>query len=169
MPPLVFEVVSLAQGATMSTNKILKGVSGWLLLLTIIMTILGPLTRIGNFMSEFENTAGKFQLFSQNIQWMRYRQAALAIMLFAITISIASGWRLWRIYTPKSVIFAICALWIAGPISKLLVVASRLYIFEGMKFEPMLPELMASFITPTIWSLYLMRSIRVKNTYGFRA
>ena len=84
-------------------------------------------------------------------------------------ISIYGGFGLWKKRTPDVVANAKLVLWFNAPIS---VVATNIIIPAMMmplakyNFVKVVPTLLASLIAAGIWTAYLNRSKRVRNTYG---
>lgn len=85
------------------------------------------------------------------------------------SVSFSAGYRLWKIHFPEAVRFAILALWLAGPQGNVLYVILAITIFGskagGDAIAQMVGGTISSFIVAGIWTAYLMRSFRVKNTY----
>ena len=82
-------------------------------------------------------------------------------------ISIAAGYTLWKKHVWKSVRWAVAAIWLIGPFSSLVTVliaipAAPLFVEFGenpdIDFYP-------TFLWSIIWTSFLLRSKRVRNTY----
>lgn len=153
----------------MAKNLYISGVGGWLGLLVVGLTILGPLLGFSQLSNELGAAMREFPQLANNAQWQNYTQVSWLIFTASASVSFAAGYRLWKIHFPESVRFAILALWLAGPLGNVLYVTSAITIFGskagGDAIAQMVGGTISSFIVAGIWTAYLMRSVRVKNTY----
>lgn len=143
--------------------------SGWLGLLVVGLTILGPLSGFGKLSNEFRDALEQFPQLAGNSQWQNYKQMSWLIFTVSAAISFSAGYRLWKIHFPESVRFAILALWLAGPLGNVFYIVIAYLIFGdnlgGSVFAEMIGGTIASCVAAGIWTAYLMRSDRVRNTY----
>jgi hypothetical protein len=141
----------------------LVGVGGWLTLLIVVLTILGPLRGLSQMINEFQATEKAFPNLAANAAWLQYKQ--ISWMIFAITaaISISAGYRLWKIHVHKSVRFAILALWLVGPVGNTAYIIAAVVSFGSIASADMLPDMVGSLIgsgiVAVIWTAYLIRSL----------
>ncbi|HMN14365.1 MAG TPA: DUF2569 family protein [Bellilinea sp.] len=153
----------------MAKNPYISGIGGWLGLLVVGLTILGPLSGFGKLSNEFRDALEQFPQLAGNSQWQNYKQMSWLIFTASAAISFSAGYRLWKIHFPESVRFAILALWLAGPLGNILYMASAFFIFGdnvgGNVIAEMIGGTIASCVAAGIWTAYLMRSVRVRNTY----
>ena len=153
----------------MAKNPYVSGVSGWLGLLVVGLMILGPLMGLGQLSNEFHEAVEQFPQLANNPQWQNYKQVSWLIFTTSAAISFAAGYRLWKIHFPESVRFAILALWLAGPLGNSLYVIAAITIFGnnagGGAIAQMIGGTISSLIAAGVWTAYLMRSARVRNTY----
>lgn len=156
----------------MAKNQYVSGVGGWLGLLVVGLTILGPLIGLGKMSNEFRDAVEQFPQLADNAQWQNYKQISWLIFTASSVISFSAGYRLWKIHFPESVRFAILALWLAGPLGNVLYVIAAVVIFGnnagGDVVTQMIGGILSSVITAGIWTAYLSKSQRVRNTYQYQ-
>jgi hypothetical protein len=145
-----------------------SGVGGWLALL-IIGLILGPMLGAGSMLSETTNMETAIPGLSASSAWGNFKLTVWSFFAVFTAISISAGYRLLKVHEPKTVSFAIYSLWIAGPISALSFGLLLPIFVPAFSYSTIVPEMLASSISSAIhagiWTLYLKRSVRVKNTY----
>lgn len=157
----------------MSNTQQLSGVGGWLSLVVVGLIILGPLLGLGRLTEELRSAEEAFPNLASNSAWHTYKQLAWTIFAATVAISISAGYRLWKIHIYESVRFAILALWLAGPAGQLAYIVAALFSFGLTTGKTALPEilvgLIGSCVVAGIWTAYLLRSARVKNTYSVQS
>lgn len=143
----------------------LKGVGGWLAFLIVVMTILGPLLSFGTIFGNLGHLDDEFGG-SPPPEWSAYKTITWSFFWAGVVPSVVAGLRLDRDLRPISVKLAIAALWIAGPIlySANIIVLSAVVGPEWRPDEFVGPILVSAF-GPLVWTLYLIFSRRVRNTY----
>jgi hypothetical protein len=151
-------------------NPHISGIGGWLGLLVIGLMILGPLLGASKLSHGFSDTLKQFPQLANNAPLENYKQVSWLIFAVSASVSFAAGYRLWKIHFPKSVRFAVLALWLAGPLSNVLYAISAIAIFgssnvRGDAIVQIIMVTILSVIAAGIWTAYLMRSVRVRNTY----
>jgi len=160
-------VAPKVSGATFQSS--IHGIGGWLVLLIGGMMIFGPLFQLGNISNEFRDALEKYPQLAGNSQWQNYKQVSWIIFMASASISFAAGYRLWKIHRPESVRFAIIANWLVGPLQNALYIVFAAIIFGtrsgGDAIAQMITSVIISCISAGIWTAYLIRSVRVKNTY----
>jgi hypothetical protein len=153
----------------MAKDPYISGIGGWLALLIVGLMILGPLTGFGRLSEEFRDTLERYPQLTANSQWQNYTQVSWLIFATTASVSFAAGYRLWKVRSPDSVRFAILALWLAGPIGNALYIILGATIFGSAPLEnaaaQMVGDIGAACIVAGIWTTYLWRSCRVRNTY----
>ena len=143
-----------------------KGVGGWLLLLILILTVFGPIWRAFRNFQKWEGlnqTAGEYATTAeygtlQVISWAGYAVATL--------IGLAAGLLLWKIHRPLTVKIAIAAFWLMGPGIGLIIYLVGLYAVGEPAALSDLQFLWAPIASAVLWTAYLLKSKRVRNTYG---
>lgn len=154
----------------MSAKSHLYGVGGWLGLLVITLLIVGPLLGFIHISTEFQSALKQMPQLENNSQWKLYSQVSWIIYSISATISIIAGYRLFKIYSYKSINFAIIAVWICNPVSKFIKIMSAMIISNnytiGTAVEREFIQIFTSILISFAWTMYLIRSERIKNTYN---
>jgi Protein of unknown function (DUF2569) len=155
-------------------NENLYGVEGWLRYLVVVLTILGPLGGLGETSSELGKTDRMYPALLSLPAWSAFKTACWSIVIAASIVSIIAGIKLWKVHTPPSVGFAKMALWLTGPILAVAILyvlaPSILHVdLTADYFSSTAGSVIGSAINALIWTLYLSKSRRVKNTYGIGA
>lgn len=144
-----------------------KGVGGWLKLLVILLTVIGPLVSVFFHAAEIGQAEALFPDIVNHPAFTQYKHFSWAILLICCFVSIIAGYRLWKYPIRKSVSSAIIALWF---IALFPAVAMVIYIWAttgniGYALTGIAGERWQPLIVAIIWHIYLRRSRRVKNTY----
>ncbi|NLC23472.1 MAG: DUF2569 domain-containing protein [Oxalobacter sp.] len=136
-------------------GEILQGVGGWLAFLVISMGILSPIYSLYSF-------------FRETTEWHAAAILMLVINLAACGFYVYGAWRLNSRHVWRSVRLAIICLWVGGFLATIFLLLVGL-IFGGWAGVASVlsadKDGVRQFIYPTVWTLYLLRSVRVKNTY----
>lgn len=153
----------------LAKNEYLTGIGGWLGFLIASLMIFSPLGRLGTIVRQFSRTEKQYPQLLANAQWANYKLAIWLIVSVCVAISIAAGYRLWKVHFSESVRFAIIALWISGPLGGLLYMATEAVVFGIQDMPSTMPEklrgMAVSICAAAAWTAYLLRSVRVRNTY----
>jgi hypothetical protein len=132
--------------------------------------VLTPLSGFVRLSTEFDNAVKSLPQLASNAQWQNYKLVSWLIFSATAAISFVAGYRLWKIHFPESVRFAILTLWLAGPLGNVFYIISSIVIFGGNAGgnarAQMVKGTIQIAIVAGIWTAYLMRSERVKNTYN---
>lgn len=142
---------------------------GWLSLLIVILIVIGPLLGFGNIYGTFSDAEKQVPELASNTRWTAYVQVTWLLFSGFMAMGIAAGYRLWKIHKKDSVTFAIVTLWVIGPGANIAhAVTGAVALNKPLTTENIAAsfgEFAASCIIATLWTLYLRRSSRVKNTY----
>lgn len=153
----------------MNTTHQLKGVGGWLKLLIVGLCILGPLVSCGQNAEEIAKAEAENPSLMSSDSWEAFVTYSNWALLLTLTITFSAGYRLWKIHAPQSVRFAILAMWIATPVSILLQMVAAYFSVGTAALSSAGGEILSGvirdWIVALVWTLYLLRSKRVKNTY----
>lgn len=87
---------------------------------------------------------------------------------FVAVLCFAAAYGLWRIKRPMTVQLAIGVLWLAGPFVPVMYAAIAASIFNmdfSQALKPFLIGIFSTSVQSAIWTGYLVKSVRVKNTY----
>lgn len=145
-----------------------KGIGGWLAFLIVILTVLHPLINVVMVASEFGRVEHENPALLQIPAFVQYKWFGWGVVLVCCVISIGAGYRLWKTRVWKSVKEAIISIWLIGPFATV-VIAAYLFVNFGLAMSgtvvDILGSLSRSLFFAGIWTAYLLRSKRVKNTY----
>lgn len=143
----------------------LTGVTGLLGFLVAVLLLLGPVTTVLLTMLELNQTSELYPEVVGSALWENAQLITwLSVAAFCL-ISVFAGWRLLKHHTPSSVFIAIASLWIAGPIVSLVSLAALGDAGGQVTAADAGATVGRPFVWATIWTLYLVFSRRVKNTY----
>ena len=146
-----------------------KGVGGWLAFMIIILTILSPAANIGMMAYEFHAIEMENPIMLHISAYVQYKWFSWGVVLVASVISIAAGCLLWKKHEWKSVRYTISALWLIGPFSIVLVGLYFYMSFGTGMMGGFVKDVTGTFVKSTFWAIvwtaYLLKSKRVRNTY----
>ena len=138
-----------------------KGVGGWLLLFCLILTILGPLVRLGFLaFSYFRAVHYRAQHPGLLLHVFLTTPVSLAIVAFGIY----AGLGLWRI-RPGAVTTAKYYLWFVLVANIFLSVLGLLFVTTSAAKQNIVNSLVNATVGFFLWYAYLTKSKRVANTY----
>ena len=150
-----------AQGA-----EPLSGVGGWLLLLVLGFTVLGPLVGGGRINSEFMQAETQNAALSTLPLWATMKTYTWIVFAATTVVGVYAGVGLLRSRMRFVVTQAKVALWLVGPFAALMYgIVIPLMVVEAAPAEEAVFAVIASAISAAIWHVYLSRSVRVRNTY----
>lgn len=145
-----------------------KGVGGWLLLLIVVLAVYTPVMGFRNLYYDFIVSAQVLPVLESNPAWVQYRSAVWIVFGVLCLFCFAAGYALWRIHKPMTVHFAIGVIWLAGPFVPVMYAAIAAAVFPlgfAQAIKPFYPAIAATAVQSAIWTGYLLKSVRVKNTY----
>ncbi len=146
----------------------LRGVGGWLGFLVVILGVISPIRILIETGINLNVAAEVAQSLGSN--WTIYKITAWLLSLTAAACSIYLAYRLNAVRRRSTVGLVIKGMWILAFVPQLLDLLLSLALFPHLSDALMDPSLIAdltkSLIFPTVWSLYLLKSVRVANTYS---
>jgi hypothetical protein len=145
------------------------GVGGWLALLVAGRVVLGPLSGIGRTYGELAAAESEYPALAQIAEWSSFKTVEWVALLIFCAISIYGGLGLAAKRTPDAVSKAKLVLWFNYPLSIIvtaMIIPATMIPDSGKQAAMAVPSLFGSLIAVAIWTAYLNRSKRVKNTYG---
>jgi hypothetical protein len=150
-----------------SSPLALKGIGGWLMFFMITL-VLSALRGIG----EFSNLQDQIYLTNPELfthtEFQSYMQLLQAFTWIAAAIFIATCFSLYKFRNWSTVKSTIIAIWIAGPIIATVASFAMPFMISGatnnISSEDVIP-LVGAYFYALIWTAYLLKSKRVKNTY----
>ena len=140
------------------------GVGGWLALLIAWLILLRPLSGIYLWTRMHGAAEGDPSLRTDSSLLVNTSTFWL-IFLTSAALSIYGGVRLLRERTPAAVHAAIVLIWLAVPLSSLAGLISRAYLDAGVSLPRAIADVVIHVAVAAVWTAYLLRSRRVKNTY----
>lgn len=150
-----------------SSENTIAGVDGWLAFLVAGLIVLGPLLGVSRLYSEFVAAEQSNPQLLQSALYSSYKTSSWAIFAITTMISISAGYALSSRHRPSTVTFAIACLWVIGPVGDFAYIIASALIFGAI--PSLSPEMVGSIVgsaaRSAIWTAYLLRSKRVKNTY----
>lgn len=146
-----------------------SGVGGWLLLLIAGMIAIGPLLGAVRINAEIFMAEHQYPEITGLDDWGSYKVITWILFIGFAAISVYGGWglaqgRSWRVVDRAKAI-----LWATGPGASVvlgLLVPAAIFGGAGALDGQVVGGLIGSVIAATIWTLYLSRSKRVRNTYS---
>lgn len=145
------------------------GIGGWLAVMIVGMTVLGPLMTIGRTSGNFEAAERGNPNLLLLADWSSFKTVTWTVVLVICTISVWGGYELATKRTPAAVSRAKMVLWTIFPFSVVLLgmIIPGIMLSDGGEVAMQnIPSLVVSLIAAGIWTAYLSRSKRVRNTYG---
>lgn len=141
------------------------GVAGWLGFLVASLLALGPVLTIVMTFAEISDTELMYPWVVGTALWQDAQLITWASVAAYIIVSVYAGLRLLRKHVPASVGIAIICLWVAGPIVGMV----SLFALQTAGANPTAADVGAALGRPlvwaTVWTVYLLLSRRVRNTY----
>lgn len=145
----------------------LRGVGGWLAFFLVTLGIVNPLTLA---VTGYQTLGNPEIAAAYGDIWPTLRNAELGIMVLLVGVCWYSCWRFLNLFNRTTVWIGIAALWTLA----LVTVFGEPYavsVIAGLDFGELLTsatgaENVRPFGYATIWTLYLLRSKRVRSTYG---
>ena len=145
----------------------LQGVRGWLLLLVVLLTIVGPIFTLISVVSDMSAARRLSDQFPR-LQTAVYLNAIVAFLV--AIYSVYAGWTLWAkksgaVNTVKEFLIAVLVASILMPILVLMIADLPDREFFAVSFDGA-ARAIGTAVWVVIWYSYLRRSKRVRATYG---
>jgi len=147
-------------------NGELRGVRGWLAFLAVSLFILRPLVLIFATLAGVSATESANPVLLTLAGWGTAKTITWVAVALQILCSGAAGWMLMIRFKPSTVTAVVALLWVGGPLLSLVCtagVAAVLGVHLSDAIDP--GELGKDLVYATVWTAYLKRSERVRNTY----
>ena len=161
--------VSSVRGNTLARNPYITGVGGWLALLIFLLMIYIPLIGLGGMQSTLSAALEQHPQLASSPEWQSYRKISWLMFWGLAALSFSAGYKLWKYHCPDSVRFAIISLWIILPLGNVLSAVLDVYLFgtriAGQFIAATFWGLFFNCLLVGLWSTYLIKSVRVNNTY----
>ncbi|HZF96070.1 MAG TPA: DUF2569 family protein [Allosphingosinicella sp.] len=144
----------------------LRGVGGWLAFLVIVLAVLTPLRTIVDTVQIYLDPT-MLEVFGERLGLVQGLEVALSAAGIALAWYLA--WRLNSVHSRKTIRIVIPGLWILslGALGlELLVLSVVGGLPVGLMTEAVAPEILRGAVFSGIWTAYLLKSVRVENTYA---
>ncbi len=177
--PLIF-ILALAFGIALTIKSRSKkyppaevssgqpsGVGGWLLLLILGLTFLGPLLVIGRTAGDLRAAEVGSPALLGAPGWQSYKFSIWAVVATTCALTFYAGMGLLRRRDPRVVRRAVIILWLTSPVALIIKSIFLPFIFlGGAVFDAKLATAMATgLLVAGVWTSYLYCSKRVRFTY----
>lgn len=150
--------------ATTIERNDLDGVGGWLLLLVIGLTVLGPIYSAGSMIGELSTAEAANQSLRDLPLWAAIKRDLWIGTFVSIALSMTAGVLLAVSRTKRTPWIAAALMWLAGPVAG---VAAQFVVNLHVPTAagPAIAEMVRACIVAFVWTLYLAFSRRVRRTY----
>lgn len=143
----------------------LVGVEGWLYFFGISLFALGPLLTVAITASELSNLKALYPEAVGSSQWNSAVAAGWTATGIYCAISVFTGWRIFKRIMPSTIPIVVACIWLMGPGLGII----SLMVAQDSGGANIAADAGAGLGRPlvycVIWTIYLLRSKRVKNTY----
>ena len=152
---------------TESAQREPAGVGGWLALLVFVLLFLKPIRDLWQVYRNVSAAVADMPVLATMSVWKIYVTATwVAVAAFA-ALSIYGGWGLAKGKDWRVVRRAIAVLWFSGPVSFIVGLLVAAACFGGFDVSAeFVRRLVISAAGAAIWTAYLLKSVRVRNTYA---
>jgi hypothetical protein len=144
------------------------GIGGWLAFLIVWMVVLRPLAGI-ILLNQLKAASLENPAILENSNWLVNTSSFWIIFLIVAALSVYAGLRLWHEHSRAAVKMAIIALWIYSPVAAADLLIARAYLEGAVTWANVATTAASNLAIATVWTLYLLRSRRVRNTYYQRS
>jgi hypothetical protein len=148
----------------MSTRAEPAGIGGWLALLVFWMVVLRPVAGV-YMLNQLQAGSLADPVIIENSSLLINTSTFWIIFLFVAALSIYGGLRLWRDRSPAAVTTAIVVLWIYSPVAAADLLIARQFLEGRVTWPNVVTTVTINIAIAAIWTVYLKRSQRVRNTY----
>lgn len=151
-----------------------RGVGVLLLLLILGMALLGPFIDVAEMLRFFSNAEDHYPDLTSLSGWHNYKDISWFVFVGLWIYSAYAAWGLLQGDEWAAVERAIMAIWLRGPVFWLLLfvlfplfwAGARALEVSGGNASELIAGFVLTLIGPTLWTLYLLKSKRVHNTYN---
>lgn len=145
----------------------IAGVRGWLLLVAV-MLVLGPVIGAIRIGADFLGAESRYPVLQALPMWEDFKAAMWCAEAVIAALSLWAGWGLMRGAHWAVVRRAVLVVWVTGPVGTLVMgyAIPLLTLGESSARQPLfIGSLFASLLGAGVWTAYLLKSRRVRNTY----
>ena len=156
----------------MSQTNELKGIGGWLLLLILALGVIGPIYGIYDGLGNFQQTELQDPQLATLTSWWHYELASWSIFALVCALRITAATQLVLSRKWSSVRFAMAVMLLCPALLAVGDLVLTALLFGTSVATSAASTLSADFAKQlfyaALWTWYLLRSVRVANTYGPR-
>lgn len=147
-----------------------RGVAGWLGWLVFAMCVVGPLVLLGSSSGDIAQAERANPFLTTIPGWSDYKRLTTAIQAAAAACLFIGGILLWKRHKRSSVYIAIASLWVANFGAVLAHHFSLVHTLPQFADDETWNQtglaVFKAILIAGVWTLYLLLSRRVKNTYA---
>ncbi len=167
LQPLV-KSAERSSSSTKGAKTAPTGIGGWLMVLIVGMIVLGPLSGAGQIYDGIIKLENQHPSITSIAEWKSYKTWMWWQFFFFAGLSIYGGWSLVSGRNRHVINQTMAILWMIGPVARIIMAIIMLSIIGNSEFgDPrFIGSLVSSIIAAGIWTAYLSKSKRVRNTYG---
>lgn len=160
-------LIETLKKSTQHAKKDIYGVEGWLLFLVISLCFLGPLGTYLRTTGELSLLEEQYPTLVSSSFWLYYKSSLMWGISISIILRISAGFMLWKNFTPASVRYAIFILWSFRVITVIAIIIIRTSQNIGLSFDyhDEFAFILGGWLLALFWTIYLLKSHRVRNTY----
>ena len=140
------------------------GIGGWLVLLIIWMVVLRPVAGV-ILLNQLRTASAENPAVLENSSWLINPSTFWVIFLMLAALSVYGGLRLLADRSPATVKTVIAILWIYSLVAAVDLLIARAFLEGRVTLLNVATTAASNIAIATVWTLYLLRSRRVRNTY----
>lgn len=157
--------VTFTLAKQMSTRAEPAGIGGWLALLIVWMVVFRPVAGV-YMLNQLQTNSLANPAILDNSSWLINTSTFWIVFLIVVSLSIYAGLRLWRDRSRAAVRTAIAVLWIYSPVATVDLLIARAFLEGRVTWANAAVQIVLNLAIAGAWTAYLLRSRRVRNTYG---
>jgi amino acid transporter len=148
-------------------QALLKGVGGWLQFLIIALMVLGPLVTVAMTFVELSEAERLYPALQGIDAWSTAKIVTWLTVAAFCGCNMAAGYLLQTRHRRSTIPLVISLIWLAGPVMTIIgfMIVSTIVESDGSSAGELGRSLGRPIVFCTIWTIYLLRSKRVENTY----
>ena len=145
------------------------GIGGWLLFFLIVFAIIGPLVTLVRVVTALHGDPDLADAYGES--WPTLQAFEWGVTAAAIGLVWYLAWRMVTRRTWRTVQMVVAGLWLNG-LGVLMIECAAVSLIAGFPLGAVLaesaPDFSRSVFGTALWTAYLLRSVRVANTYPRR-
>ncbi len=161
------EAFNLSQNAQ-AESKELRGVGGWLAFFIVALVFLAPSIAFAQLAIHLSNLE-TIREYASAPHWTGYKASLWGTLTVGLLLNLYVGYCLWKRHVWASVHFTLWGLWVIRPAISIAGTLLAWQFFDPTTYDGKLSIIAGILVRPAlssgIWTAYLLRSKRVRNTY----